>query len=49
MQVIEANVREAETEEQIYSKTFEEIDRVKQLVLFHERERQFLTVLNLTN
>lgn len=49
MQVIEANLREAETEEQIYSKTFEEIDRVKQLVLFHERERQFLTVLNLTN
>lgn len=46
---IEHNLAESALQEQIYSKTFEEIDRIKQLVLFHERERQYLTVLNLTN
>jgi hypothetical protein len=35
--------------DQRYAKTYEEIDRVKQLVLFHERERQYLIVHNLTN
>ena len=46
---IQQNYREIEAQEQMYSKVLEEIERMRQLVLFHERERQYLIVLNLTN